>query len=89
MTKQTLADDADAKASDGEQSFEVWLDDLESVVERMEEGELSLEDSLALFERGMALSGRCQKALEGAEQKVRILTEARQDAELEPFEDDE
>lgn len=87
-----MNDEQQKGAPDGDaddQSFESWLDELETVVERMEEGDLALEDSLKLFERGMALSDRCQKALEGAEQKVRILTESREGAQLEPFEDDE
>ena len=74
-------------ADDGADSFEAWLEELESVVEKMEQGDLSLENSLTLFERGMSLSERCQKALEQAEQKVRILSKQSADAELEPFDD--
>ena len=55
--------------------FERALDELERLVKQMEEGELSLEDSLKTFERGMDLSRTCQKALDEAEQRVRILTE--------------
>ena len=55
-------------ADDGADSFEAWLEELESVVEKMEQGDLSLENSLTLFERGVSLSERCQKALEQAEQ---------------------
>ena len=54
--------------------FEHSLKDLEAVVERMEAGELSLEESLKDFERGVALTRNCQKALVDAEQKVRLLT---------------
>ena len=55
-------------------SFEDSLAELEALVERMESGELSLEDSLSAFERGIALTRNCQQALQAAEQKVEILT---------------
>ncbi|MDT8407898.1 MAG: exodeoxyribonuclease VII small subunit [Methylococcales bacterium] len=54
-------------------AFESALAELEQLVEQMEQGELSLEQSLSLFERGVALTRTCQQALEDAEQKVRIL----------------
>ena len=56
-------------------SFEDALEELESIVERMEDGESSLEDSLKLFERGMNLTRRCQKALDDAEQRIRTLAD--------------
>ena len=70
------------------ETFETWLQELETVVDDMEGGELTLERSLALFERGIALSDQCQKALNDAEQKVQILTKPAADAELEPFDDE-
>jgi exodeoxyribonuclease VII small subunit len=54
--------------------FEQALGELEALVERMEQGELSLEASLAEFERGIALARQCQQSLQAAEQKVRLLT---------------
>ncbi len=54
--------------------FEKALQELEALVERMEKGELSLEESLMEFERGVTLTRACQQALKEAEQKVRILT---------------
>lgn len=66
-------------------SFEDALSELESLVERMEQDELSLEDSLKSFERGVALTRTCQQALKAAEQKVEILTHPDVDAEPEPF----
>ena len=45
------------------------------LVERMEEGELSLEDSLKSYERGIELSRACQKSLDTAEQRIQILSE--------------
>ena len=68
-----------------ELSFEDALAELESLVETLERGELSLEDSLESFERGVTLTKTCQKALKEAEQKVRILSGDGSDAEEEPF----
>jgi exodeoxyribonuclease VII small subunit len=48
---------------------------LESVVERLEQGELSLEESVRLFEEGMKLSNACKKELEAAEGKVQLLVD--------------
>ena len=55
--------------------FEASLKALETLVETMEKGDLSLEDSLSHFERGVQLSRTCQQALKDAEQKVEILME--------------
>jgi len=66
-------------------SFEDALAELESLVETLERGELSLEDSLHSFERGVSLTKTCQQALKQAEQKVRILSADGTDAEPEPF----
>nr|VFJ88832.1 MAG: Exodeoxyribonuclease VII small subunit [Candidatus Kentron sp. H]VFJ90388.1 MAG: Exodeoxyribonuclease VII small subunit [Candidatus Kentron sp. H]VFJ97033.1 MAG: Exodeoxyribonuclease VII small subunit [Candidatus Kentron sp. H] len=67
--------------------FEQSLAELEGVVARMEEGELTLEETLDNFERGIELSKICQKALAGAQQRVRILTEKEGKFEIEPFGD--
>jgi len=56
------------------QGFEDPLTELESLVDTLEQGELTLEQSLAHFERGIELTRTCRKALDAAEQKVRILT---------------
>jgi exodeoxyribonuclease VII small subunit len=56
-------------------SFEEQLTALESVVERLERGELSLEDSVRLFEEGMKLSDACKKELEAAEGKIQLLVD--------------
>lgn len=69
-------------------SFEDALHELEALVDTLEKGDLSLEESLAAFERGVGLTRTCQKALDEAEQKVRILTAKSADAELEPFSGD-
>ncbi len=55
--------------------FEKALAELEKLVEDMEQGNLSLEDSLKRFEKGIALSSECQQALQNAELKVKKLVE--------------
>ncbi len=54
--------------------FEDQLKEIETIVERLERGDVSLEESLKLFEKGVQLARSCQKALQEAEQKVQILT---------------
>jgi exodeoxyribonuclease VII small subunit len=66
-------------------SFEESLTELESIVDALERGDMTLEESLGAFERGVALTRTCQKALDAAEQRVRVLTESRIDAAPEPF----
>ena len=56
-------------------SFEDQLAALEAVVERLESGDLTLEDSVRLFEEGMKLSDACKKELEAAEGKIQILVD--------------
>ncbi len=65
--------------------FEKSLEELEQLVGRMEQGDLTLEQSLKEFERGVELTRHCQKALQEAEQKVEILLQRSADAELSPF----
>ena len=71
--------------------FEKKLDRLESIVEKMESGELSLDDSLKMFEEGIKLSRDCHAQLDEAEQKVRLLLEVDEDGEeiTEEFEEEE
>jgi exodeoxyribonuclease VII small subunit len=77
------------ESKNGTPSFEEALSELEALVERMEQGELSLEDSLKSFERGVELTRACQQALTDAEQKVDILTSRQPDARAEPFDSDD
>jgi len=65
--------------------FEASLDALEQLVGRMERGDMSLEDSLAAYERGVGLYRRCQQALEQAELRVRLLSDPDKPGEGEPF----
>ncbi|MBS3964829.1 MAG: exodeoxyribonuclease VII small subunit [Methylomonas sp.] len=69
-------------------SFEEAMDELEKLVEQMERGDLSLEDALKAFERGIKLTRTCQQALQDAEQKVKILLENNGQPTLEPFNDE-
>lgn len=62
--------------------------ELEELVERMEHGEQSLEDSLKDFERGIALTRRCQKSLQETEQKIQQLIEKNGQDELVDFDEE-
>jgi len=63
--------------------------ELEELVERLEQGDLSLEESLAAFERGVTLTRTCQSALKEAEQKVEILLKKAGGPAVEEFAPDE
>jgi len=69
--------------------FETAMRDLEELVERLEHGDLPLEDSLAAFERGIMLTRACQTALKEAEQKVEILLKKAGEPAVEEFMPDE
>jgi exodeoxyribonuclease VII small subunit len=85
VVKKTAKKSA-SKSSDLD--YEAAIKELESLVERMEQGDQSLEQSLKDFERGVELTRTCQKALKQAEQKVQLLLEQSGQAELTPFEDE-
>ena len=68
--------------------FEDSLAELEQLVSQLEQGDISLEESLKSFERGVTLTRTCQKALQEAEQKVQILIEKNGTQTLEPFTDE-
>ena len=76
MTKKK----SDEQSNDAEVDFESALKELETLVSRMESGELSLDESLKAFERGIELTRKCQSSLEAAELRVKTLTK---DKELE------
>ena len=65
--------------------FEASLDRLEQLVAQMEEGDLTLEESLKVFEQGVKLTRDCQQALQEAEQKVQVLMEENDELIAEPF----
>lgn len=68
-------------------NFEASIRELEELVERMEKGEQSLEQSLLDFERGIALTRSCQLSLQATEQKIQQLIEKNGQDELVPFEE--
>ena len=65
--------------------FEQAMDELELLVDKMESGDLSLEDSMKHFEQGVKLTRQCQTALKNAEQKVSILLSEDGKTELKDF----
>jgi exodeoxyribonuclease VII small subunit len=69
--------------------FETAMRDIEALVERLEQGDLPLEESLAAFERGVMLTRACQTALKEAEQKVEILQKKAGEPAVEDFTPDE
>jgi exodeoxyribonuclease VII small subunit len=65
--------------------FEQALDELEKLVERLERGDLPLDEALRTFERGVELTRHCQTALKAAQQRVEILLRRGGRTEIEPF----
>ena len=84
--KKTTSKPADDNILTDEVNFESALEELESLVSQMESGDLSLDESLKAFERGVALTRHCQTALKEAELKVQTLT---QDGDLVDFDSGE
>jgi len=74
-----------AKKIKKELDFEQAMKELEALVEKMEEGEIKLEEALETFERGVELTRICQQTLQTAEQKVQILLEKNDQASSEVF----
>ncbi len=67
--------------------FEQALTELEALTERLERGDLPLDEALKLFERGVALTRHCQGALQAAQQKVEILLKRGGELQAEAFEE--
>jgi exodeoxyribonuclease VII small subunit len=65
--------------------FEQALAELESLVERLERGDLPLDEALKTFERGVELTRHCQASLKAAQQRVEILLKRSGQAEIAPF----
>jgi exodeoxyribonuclease VII small subunit len=65
--------------------FEQALDELEKLVERLERGDLPLDEALKIFERGVELTRHCQGALKAAQQRVEILVRRSGQNSVEPF----
>ncbi len=75
-----------AAKKDDTPDLEQALEELEQLIQHMEEGDISLEESLQCFERGIKLTRSCQEALKAAEQKVQVLLEQNGETGLEVFE---
>ncbi|WP_342304346.1 exodeoxyribonuclease VII small subunit [Methanolobus sp. ZRKC5] len=71
-----------------EMSFESSLEELESLVEKLEKGQLTLDESLGIFERGMKLARVCNQKLSKAERKIEILIEENGKLKTESFSDE-
>ena len=69
---QTASDNQNADV--GQLSFERAIDELESIVKRLEDGKVPLEESVAIYERGEALKRRCEDLLRQAEARVQKIT---------------
>jgi exodeoxyribonuclease VII small subunit len=82
MAKSTPAPVETAPVAD----FEHSLDELEQLVARMEGGDMSLDESLSAFERGIGLYRHCQQALDQADLRVRLLLDPDNPDTAEPFE---
>ena len=72
----------DNSDADGSVDFEAALRELEELVAKMEGGSLSLEESLAAFERGITLTRKCQAALRSAELRIKALTQEGDELDL-------
>lgn len=70
-------------------SFEEQMEQLEKIVEELERGELSLEDSVSKFEEGIKISKKCNKTLEEAEKKITILVKQEGEMKEENFDTEE
>jgi exodeoxyribonuclease VII small subunit len=75
--------------SEQKTTFESAMQELENIVTEMERGEISLEDSLKKFERGIQLARQSQTQLKAAEQKVQVLMQSSGEETLEPFDNEE
>ena len=81
FTMNAMSDEAQGPAS-----FEISLEELERLVKELERGDLPLEKSLEVFERGMKLSNECRKQLEAAETRVEMLIKRGGEMVAVPFE---
>ena len=71
------------------QTFEQAMSRLEAIVMALEKGDAPLEDSLALFQEGSKLIGTCSKALDQAQQQIKLLVQGENGPEAVPFDGEE
>ena len=77
-----------SKKTEADPNFEKSLAELEKLVVNLEEGKLSLDESLSGFKHGIELTRQCQSALDNAQQTVEQLTNTEDQESLKPFEPD-
>ncbi len=77
-----------SESADGP-SFEAALEQLEAIVDRLEQGDLALEDALRAFEAGVGLTRRCSKQLSDAERRIEVLVREGESWLARPFEEPE
>ncbi len=75
--------------SSEDQSFEYLFRELETTVAKLEAGDLSLDESLALFQRGMELAKKCGEMLDAAELRIKELVPRGEELDTEEFDDEE
>jgi exodeoxyribonuclease VII small subunit len=78
-----------SKNTKPEPDFEETLAELEKLVESLEAGQLSLDESLASFKQGIELTRRCQSVLDNAEQTVQQLLDIQDEESLQPLDEDD
>lgn len=88
MSKKESKKKTSKKSKSDSLDFETSMQELESLVERMEQGDQTLEQSLLDFERGIALTRSCQKSLQKTEQKIQQLIEKNGHDELVDFDEE-
>lgn len=76
------------KKTEPDPNFEETLAELEKLITNLEQGDLSLDESLSGFKRGIELTRQCQAALDNAQQTVELLTKNQDEESLKPFEPD-
>ena len=74
-------------SSDSIKDFEASLQKLEEIVNKMEQGQLSLEQSLDAFEQGVKLTKDCQNTLKSAQQRVSVLSQSADGFQLNDFQE--
>jgi exodeoxyribonuclease VII small subunit len=78
-----------AKSKEKDQSFEALFRELETTIAKLEAGDLSLDESLALFQRGMELANKCGEMLDQAELRIKELVPRGEQVKVEEFEEEE
>ena len=84
--KKTSSENQETTGSSNILNFEKQLSELEKIVADMERGDMSLEESLQAYERGVQLTRECQAALDSAQQRINVLTEKNGVLAEQPFE---